>query len=570
MNNSKKISVNYSSLIGLKAELLRKKAEIDDAKSSTSDTTKTTLKPKIKSKKKTIKKEKKDDKNDDPIELEDVSTLKKSKYMLEAKSRLYEKLKKNGDKDQMYLVDFSNKSESEDEVYNDDDYDDDDVNSDPEEDWIDYTDCFGRTRRCLRRDLPKMKEKDNLVKQEVVNEPPEDAAINKQDDEQQQPDFIAPPNETEIELMRKKWEEQTEKLSHKPDIHYQDILFDEARTHGVGYYAFSQDDEERKKQQENLLKLRKETEQKQKEMLETKELKEKIENNRLKAARIRKRIRAGLPAEPEEEEEAAEKEEPPKHLEDVKLLESPIAIADDSKKSKEPNEKNSLIEIEDKVKAFGELLGKRPKFRELSQEEWIHKRRKDRLNEFAPVYDNFKSGGHLKATRHNQIITSDNSTIDPIRINTGGPEPTDMWECQSKEEQSDDEIDSNFVGPVPPPSTVTSFDSSNPVLIPPIEILRSVPPPSINSTISSQLFCPQNAVIAEASDDDEDSDDSDIIGPMPPPSINVDSVFDIPLPAVPPPPPSSSLNTDNQTLDDDKISAGLKFLRQKFDKNENN
>lgn len=77
-------------------------------------------------------------------------------------------------------------------------------------------------------------------------------------------------------------------------------MFLEARTHGVGYYAFSKDEEERLKQQEALKNIRQETEQKQKRAQELKALREKQLAARIKAAKDRKRARLGLP--PEEEE----------------------------------------------------------------------------------------------------------------------------------------------------------------------------------------------------------------------------------------------------------------------------
>lgn len=73
----------------------------------------------------------------------------------------------------------------------------------------------------------------------------------------------------------------------------------EARTHGVGYYGFSKDGEERLKQQEALKQLREETIQKQKRAQELKEMREKQLAARMKAAKDRRRARLGLP--PEEE-----------------------------------------------------------------------------------------------------------------------------------------------------------------------------------------------------------------------------------------------------------------------------
>lgn len=287
---AKKIDVNFSSLVGLKAELLRKQAEVNEAKLKAECIN---VPPQLSKKrvKKTVTEDTKKDAKEkaDP---EDIAAHKKSRLMLEAKARLYDRLKKSKTIDNKFLVDFRNKEDES------DDFVDEALNEEypvePEENWVEYQDCFGRTRKCLREDLPHMQRKDDIIKLEIMKRNADDAG----EDEKREEYSAVEEKEPEIEIMRRKWEEQTQKLADKVDIHYQDVLFDEARTHGVGYYAFSQDEEQRIKQQENLASLRKETEKKQKEMKEMKELKDRMEQNRLKAARIRQRIRAGLPAEP--------------------------------------------------------------------------------------------------------------------------------------------------------------------------------------------------------------------------------------------------------------------------------
>ncbi|XP_034935705.1 coiled-coil domain-containing protein 174 [Chelonus insularis] len=645
MNNSKKINVNFSSLVGLKAELLRKQMEVQDAKAKVDSTTLQVPKIKLKNKKKNVSKEK-TNKVPEVTEIEDVNMLKKSKYMLQAKSKLYEKLKKShGDGDHHYLVDFENKSdESEDDIHKEEDYDDE--NSDPEEDWVEYQDCFGRTRKCLRRDLPRMMDKDNLVKKEITKDPPEEHQ------QVEKPIFIEPEKEPEIVMMRKKWEEQTERLSHKTDIHYQDILFDEARSHGVGYFAFSQDESERAKQQAELAKLRKETEERQKELQKIKDLKQKMEQNRLKAARIRQRIRAGLPAESDDEKTVeTNSEQPTKELsQDMNAVTLPSKTDESDENSEQPEkEEQSLAVIEDKIKAFGELLGKRPKWHELSQEEWIEKRRKDRHGEFAPVYDNFKSAGFLKQVQENkdyQLLVKESNSNDPLRIPGSGPEPTDLWESsgimsreqndpvsnetdQSSSGQNVDEFnsmkDQNIrvnnalqiqknlletsvpVCPVPPPLFDTSISPPSIIsAIPPLPIIPSMQPlvnsnyipihndfyhvpPScpdafisktlsnqsllINSNTKNSLNLDENEEHKDKSCDKSDSDDSEIIGPMPPTLLidNSEDLSQIPLPS-----DSNAcinvnktiINVNKETnLNVDRIAAGLKYLRQQFDNN---
>lgn len=71
----------------------------------------------------------------------------------------------------------------------------------------------------------------------------------------------------------------------------------EARSHGVGYYGFSKDEETRAQQQEALRKLRQETEEHQKKAQDLRAMREKQMAIRAKAARNRKRIRMGLPPE---------------------------------------------------------------------------------------------------------------------------------------------------------------------------------------------------------------------------------------------------------------------------------
>lgn len=514
MSGPSKITADYSSLVGLKAELLRKRLEARELKSKNT-TQVPKYKPKVKEIKITEKKE-----NSKVIEIEDVNLLKKSKLMLEAKSRLYEKLRNSPrNKNDEFLVDFSNKSDTDnsdsenefrgDNKLNKDEFEEKneseftEENYDSDDNFVEYKDCFGRTRKCLREDFPKMQEKDNLLKQQISKEPiPEESAET--EIKQQE----APQCEPEIEMMRKKWEEQTNRLMNKDNIYYQDVLFDEARTHGVGYYNFSIDEEERAKQQQNLEKLRKETEQKQQEMQNLKEMRQKMEQNRLKVARIRQRIRAGLPPELPEDEDNSEVKNP--EIDNSKMVKENEEInkIKENKDSSVEVKEDSLAVIEDKVRAFGELLGKRKEWRVMSQEEWVKKRRKDRLNEFGPTYDNFKSVGFLDNTNRNF--------------------------CQQK---SISEDDSKIIGPLPPVQRINS---------------------------------------------EEESDDSEVIGPMPfvdspaliPLPLNP-PLSSIPLPPSPKESTSNSFTCDinsktKNSIDSNNIAAGLKYLRAKFEEKEKN
>lgn len=83
------------------------------------------------------------------------------------------------------------------------------------------------------------------------------------------------------------------------------FLFPEAREHGVGFYEFSTDHEEREKQQEALSKIREATLDAQQQRSDLKKSRDNLIANRMKQAKAQVRQRLGLPPEvekPAEEE----------------------------------------------------------------------------------------------------------------------------------------------------------------------------------------------------------------------------------------------------------------------------
>lgn len=499
MNNTKKINVNFSSLVGLKAELLKKQHEVNEAKLK-SEVIRTV--PKIQKRRpKKTKVEGSNENTKKPEYIEDVNTHKKSKLMLEAKARLYERLKKSRCTNDNFLVDFTSKSdESEDEPLEKDEESENDAPLANEDDWVEYEDCFGRTRKCLREDLPLMQEKDDLIKLQIVNKKGADPRIR----DSVEQSYVVEEKEPEIEIMRRKWEEQTKKLTDKANIHYQDVLFDEARAHGVGYFAFSQDEEERIKQQENLVNLRKETERKQTEIKELKELRDKMEYNRLKAARIRQRIRAGLPV------DSMEEEFKPKDTEEINDNASAnvpnTEIAAEVEKETENTEKDKELEKENKIKALGELLGKRTHWYEMSQEEWVHKCRKIRDKEFGPAYENFESAGYLK--------TENDNTASPNN-------------------QNNEEIDSNET------NTRNDTANSNEIDIDSYDIPLPPTLPTSNSNLTEESS-PQSS-LNEAIENVQYTSSDAMLNQMKP----------------------------TRSIDEATIAAGLKYLRERFEETQN-
>ncbi|RLU17326.1 hypothetical protein DMN91_009559 [Ooceraea biroi] len=447
MNMTKKINVNFSSLVGLKAELLRKQAEVNEVKLKNASISGLLQMNKKRKNKNVVKDMEKNTK--ELLDLDDVVAHKKSKLMLEAKAKLYKKLKESRNNDNNFLVDFKNKSDE-----SDDEFVDEAINEkhpiESEENWVEYQDCFGCTRKCLREDLPHMQKKNELIKQEIMK-----GNIGRDREEENEAQVSVPEKEPEIEIMRRKWEEQTRKLADKVDIHYQDILFDEARMHGVSYYAFSQDEDERAKQQENLANLRKETERKQMEMKEIKDLKERMESNRLKMARIRQRIRAGLPAEPTEEELAQKSKI---DFTDNSYAEKSDEIADNYTEKSDEKTAGSIEKIdackeennedEDKITIFGELLCKK-NWHVMSQEEWVHKCRAQRIGEFGPIYDNFMSAGFYNesASADRELVHEDNRS-NPENCNSKKSMKeftTELKNCENYNNSANNGITSNAV-----------------------------------------------------------------------------------------------------------------------------
>ncbi|XP_042535864.1 coiled-coil domain-containing protein 174 [Dipodomys spectabilis] len=271
----KPLDVTASSLVDLKAELFRKQEEFKQEKllkdSGVLGKPKTTnKKPGIWNKQNTGISNRAE--KDVEQKIEEQKTLDKAREKLEEKAKLYEKMTKGDFIDEevedMYLVDFTQKiidrrremeafgvdRESLKGIERDDDEDGDNLPErdipppqDPSEEWVDYVDSLGRSRRCMRKDLPDLLEMDKNLQGRL---------------------FVSPANEKTLlsedmrkELQRQQWEEEEREALKKPvgPVHYEDIRENEARQLGVGYFAFAQDKELRNKQMKTLEMLREQT-----------------------------------------------------------------------------------------------------------------------------------------------------------------------------------------------------------------------------------------------------------------------------------------------------------------------
>ncbi|XP_058421714.1 coiled-coil domain-containing protein 174 isoform X1 [Diceros bicornis minor] len=269
----KPLDVTASSLVDLKAELFRKQEEFKQEKllkdSGVLGKPKTTnKKPSIWSKQNAGVSSRAE--KDAEQKTEEQKTLDKSREKLEEKAKLYEKMTKGDFIDEevedIYLVDFTQKiidrhKEMEAFGANRDsrkagERDDDEENlsekdipppQDPSEEWVDYVDSLGRSRRCMKKDLPDLLEMDKKLQGRL---------------------FVSPANENTLlsedmrkELQRQQWEEEEREALKRPvgPVHYEDIRENEARQLGVGYFAFAQDKELRNKQMKTLEMLREQT-----------------------------------------------------------------------------------------------------------------------------------------------------------------------------------------------------------------------------------------------------------------------------------------------------------------------
>ncbi|KAG8338633.1 hypothetical protein J6590_000307 [Homalodisca vitripennis] len=206
------------------------------------------------------------------------------------------------------------------------------------------------------------------------------------------------------EQMRKKWEEQETVLLGKKDIHYQDVLFDEARPHGVGYFEFSIDENERLRQQQALKNLRNETVEQQQAAEGLRVRRQQQLQARLAAARRRKRERLGLP--PEDPQ--------PQEIEEVTASNT---VEEESQKEDEVKDLEESIKRQAAVRPWD--VGKESVNRVMSQEEWIEKKRLERPEEFAPPVSHVKVANEKKPFTFNSTLNKPPKMTKSSKINKG-------------------------------------------------------------------------------------------------------------------------------------------------------
>ncbi|XP_006822366.1 coiled-coil domain-containing protein 174-like [Saccoglossus kowalevskii] len=288
-------AVSASSIVDLKAELFRKQEEFKREKFENQNY----VKPKSSKKSNLFSKQnigvqnraEKDRKQDS----EEKDSLAKSKSALETKAALYDKMARGQlwpEDDEKYMVDFTQKviDRQEEEKRKQQRKDEEDVISgdipascDPGDEWVDYTDSLGRSRRCMKKDLKYLQDLDKDLNPALKSSNTED-----------EPDLLSA--DMKREMLRKKWEEEEAEAMSKPvgPVHYENVRYEEVRHTGVGYFAFSKEDEARKKQMEQLEMLRDETSDQRVKREKLKMKRKAAMQARLEKVKQRKKIKGDL------------------------------------------------------------------------------------------------------------------------------------------------------------------------------------------------------------------------------------------------------------------------------------
>ncbi|KAI0244110.1 hypothetical protein L0F63_001822 [Massospora cicadina] len=171
-----------------------------------------------------------------PSSVDDQEVLQASQISLERKSKIYDRLTREApefdEMDEEQLIDFERKkmeglkqpAEGSSQPF---------FKDDP---WVEHVDEFGRTRIVRQSEARELQKSDG----EILFDNEMDSAVKREEE-------------------RLEWERQRAEKNKGP-IHYD--ANEEYRTRGVGFYKFSNIEEERKAQMEQLKQLREDTDRK--------------------------------------------------------------------------------------------------------------------------------------------------------------------------------------------------------------------------------------------------------------------------------------------------------------------
>lgn len=93
---------------------------------------------------------------------------------------------------------------------------------------VDYIDSFGRTRRCLKKDLPSFQQQDAELNKQPQSTPVSYGNFVKSDEHtanEGDSQNIFSQDEESRKRQRELWEEEEERNRQKTNVHYQDVLY---------------------------------------------------------------------------------------------------------------------------------------------------------------------------------------------------------------------------------------------------------------------------------------------------------------------------------------------------------
>ncbi|XP_063071107.1 coiled-coil domain-containing protein 174 isoform X2 [Engraulis encrasicolus] len=421
MDKKKQFNVTASSLVDLKAELHRKQQSFRQEKLTQpggSSTTKGAA-ARDKSKKPNIWAKQNEGvsaraQRDVELSAEEENNLEKSKKRLEEKARLYEQMTKGDFPDEetegLFLVDFTQKiidqrrdaHTSSSGTSRDRDGEEQDIHvpvppaQNPDEEWVEYVDALGRSRKCLRKDLPDFQKMDQDFQKNRLGSG--DKSLLSED--------------MRRENQREQWEREEEEAMKRPvgPIHYEDIREQEARELGVGYFAFAQDELARKKQRETLDMLRDQTTDQRSKRERLKEKRKALLQARLAKVRMRKMKKGKLDGGEEDTGDAVQDEED-----------------EDEEGVEEGPEPLSMPKVEVEVQERKDTKPGVPHVREWDRgkefmwNQWVSDRRDERDSEFAPPSAYFSSQGRSGGSGgSSRIFSGDDHSKAKLSFKWGG------------------------------------------------------------------------------------------------------------------------------------------------------
>ncbi|CAL8335592.1 unnamed protein product [Lota lota] len=379
MDKKKPFNVTASSLVDLKAELYRKQEQCKQEKLGQENagagikTKGNVKKPNVWTK----QNEGVSERHQKDVEQasEEETNLDKSRRRLEEKAKLYEQMTKGDLPDEeteaMFLVDFTQKiinrkKEARDQMEREEEERNVAVPvaapQNPGEEWVDYVDGLGRSRRCMKTDLPGFRKMDQSLTG-TINTSSEKTLLSE---------------DMRRDLQRQQWEREEEEAMKRPigPVHFEDIREQEARELGVGYFAFSQDREQRDKQRETLDMLRDQTTEQRSKRELLKDKRKTVLQARL--AKVRQRKMKG-------KQDGTEEELKTEEIED----EGEDVIGPSSAAQETPDVRPAsrvVVEVQERkdTKPGVPHVREWDRGKEFLLGEWTARRRQEREAEFAP------------------------------------------------------------------------------------------------------------------------------------------------------------------------------------------